>query len=503
MKLYFLLIGLFTVLWFNISCKNNNETSIPKDSITILYPGDERIFHQDYWGMEATFWIFLPLVAYEGGERGELQPVLAESWTHSEDYREWTVHLRKDIYWHDGVQMTANDIKFSLDLKKKAFGGYSMGIKFDLIDDFTFKLIGEKPIPKLPFWEVYYPKHLLDTLDPDEYFNWDFWKHPIGNGPYRFVRSEAKTMVEVEANPNYFRTQPKIKKAILKFSDQASLPELLSGNVDVITDVPRDFLFKIDGDKRFQSYYWWGVWIQTINWNHNNKLFSDAKVRKALTMAVNRNELAQVLNYPKNIPIADVLYTKKQRATLDFPTPVAYDPEGAIQLLIECGWNDANQDHILEKNGLNFSFTIIVEKANALMATYIQENFRRIGVHMKVETTEWNIVKQRLENNDFEAIIGSLPSHDIYGLKNLLGKDSFIGYNNREIDSLLTAIQLTGNPEKIDELYKKMMPILQNELPLTFIFPQVLTHIAHKRIKGMNNHYNSDPVWFLEFLWIE
>ena len=72
----FLLIGLLTVLSLNISCKKKNEIHVSKDTITILYPGDERIFHQDYWGMEATFWIFLPLVAYEGGERGELQPVL-------------------------------------------------------------------------------------------------------------------------------------------------------------------------------------------------------------------------------------------------------------------------------------------------------------------------------------------------------------------------------------------------------------------------------------------
>ena len=503
MNRYFLLIGFFTALGFTIACKKTNEIPVSRDSITILYPGDERIFHQDYWGMEATYWIFLPLVTYEGGERGELQPVLAERWTHSEDYKQWTVHLRKDIYWHDGVQMTANDIKFSLDLKKKAFGGYSIGIKFDLIDDFTFKLMGEKPIPKLSTWEVYYPKHLLDTLDPDKYSNWDFWKHPVGNGPYRFVRSEPKTMVEVEANPNYFRSQPKIKKAILKFSDKASLPELLSGNVDVITDVPRDFLFKIDGDKRFQSYYWWGSWIQSILWNHNNMLFRDVKVRKALTMAVNRNELAKVLNYPTNIPITDVLCTKKQRAALDFPIPHEYDPSRAIQLLKECGWNDTNQDHILDKKGLDFSFTIIVDKSNALMATYIQDNFRHIGVHMIIEMAEWNILKQRLKKNDFEAMIESLPNHKAYEMKNILGKDSFIGYNNREIDSLLTVLELTGNPEEIEELYKKMMPILQNEIPITFIFPQIITHIANKRIKGMNNHYNSDPVWFLEFLWIE
>jgi len=70
LKSFFLSVGLFTVLGFTISCKKNIETSASKDTLTILYIGDERIFHQDYWGMEATYWIFLPLVANVGDERG-------------------------------------------------------------------------------------------------------------------------------------------------------------------------------------------------------------------------------------------------------------------------------------------------------------------------------------------------------------------------------------------------------------------------------------------------
>ena len=252
-KQFFLFIGLCLVFNFNVSCKKNNEIPISKDSITSLYIGDERIFHQDYWGMDAAFWIFLPLVDYDS------EPVLAESWSHTEDYKIWTVKLRKDIFWHDGVQMTAHDIKFSFELRDKIFGGYTRNLKCELIDDFTFSLILEQPITNLPSWEVYYPKHLLEGLDTNSYYDWDFWKNPVGNGPYKFVRSIPKTMVEVEANPNYFRSPPKIKRVRLKFSKQASLQELLSGNVDAITNVPRDFLFKIKDDDRFKSYYWWGT----------------------------------------------------------------------------------------------------------------------------------------------------------------------------------------------------------------------------------------------------
>ena len=454
--------------------------------------------------MEATYWIFLPLVANVGDERGEIRPVLAENWTHTDDYKTWTVKLRKDIYWHDGVQMTAHDIKFTIDLRKKVFT-LDGNISCELIDDFTFKFITKRPISMLPTYEVYYPKHLLAELDPAEYYNWDFWTHPIGNGPYKFVRNVPKTMVEVEVNPNYFGNQPKIKKAILKFSQTPSLQELLSGNVDAITHVPRDFLFKIIGDDNFKSFHWWGSWTESIHWNHNNPLFSEATVRKALTMAIDRIELSKVLNYPDNIPISDVMTTRNQRAHSDIPDPLPYDSNKAIELLKEYGWIDTNADGVLDKNGKDFRFTLIVGQENSLMATYIQANFKLIGVAMDIETMENNIVHQRLKKRGYEALIARFPNNEntIVHVRNYFGDSNYINFKNKNIDHLLSLIQETGSPTKIDSLYKILRPIFQSDMPLTFLFPQVQTVIVNSKVKGLENLYKVDPVWFLEFLWIE
>lgn len=500
---FVLVFGILVFLSGNYSCKKNGNPKLSSpDSVTFLYLGDERIFHQDYWGMEATYWMFLPLVSREGDARGIYKGVLAESWSHSDDYRVWTVQLRKDIYWHDGVQMSARDVKFTIDLRNEVNGGGLNVVECELIDDLSFRLIYKKPVPNLPSWEVYYPKHLLESLDPANYYGWDFWKKPVGNGPYRYVRSVPKTMMEVEANPSYFRNPPKIKKAVLKFAPNASLPELLSGNVDAITFAPRDFLFKLKGDLRFKSYYWWGSWLQSIHWNHNDELFANSTVRKALTMAVNRIEMAKVLNYPDSIPIADVLYTSKQGANFDFPKPLPYDPQGAVQLLNQCGWKDSNNDRILDKNGKDFHFTMTVQPQNIIMATYLQDNLRQIGVRMEIETMDGNIIRQRLEKNDFQAILQRLFNSDkeVFLLKRLFGKDSYVGYNNKKIDSLLTLLEGTGDPDEIEVIFKKMMPIIANDYPFTFLFPEVQTHIVSSRIKGLNNHYRTDPVWFLEFL---
>lgn len=502
----YILTGLILTIGLNASCKKQSAVhDSSKESLTILYIGDERIFHQDYWGMPAAFWMFLPLITEVGDENNEIKPVLAESWTHSDDYRTWTVTLRNDVYWHDGTKMTANDIKFSFDLRKEVLGSNN-GYTCEIIDDYTFKLINRKPISSLPNWTVYYPKHLLEDLDTSSFYDWDFWKNPIGNGPYKYVRHVPKTMVEVEANPNYFGKQPAIKKAILKFSSTPSLPELISGNVDVITYAPRDFLFKINNQEKYTSYYWW--WhnqIETIFWNHTNVLFKNAKVRMALTMAINRVELASVLDYPSDVPISDVIYSGRQKYVSDFPQPIPYDPQRAIQLLNESGWTDSNGDGVLDKDGRDFKFSLMAGEANKLMTTYIQDNLGKIGVLMEIQTVEQIISRKMMEEDEFDAVLAKLyhSENELQIAKDFFGEHSILGYNNTRLKALIDSIEATGDAHEIDSFYKETHLIFQEDFPVTFILPSIETHIVTKNIKGLKNLYKADPVWFLESLWIE
>jgi len=513
--LFILYPVLFSSMLTHTGCGNNSgtEDSGDKNLVTVLYLGDERAFHQDYWGMECAYWIFLPLVRTVGDERGETVPVLAEQWTHSEDYRTWTVYLRRDVFWHDGVQMTAHDVKFTVEMRIEAFGGedgmFNSDNPCEILDDFSFRFNFINPQTSLPTWEVYYPKHLLEELDPAEYYDWDFWTRPVGNGPYRFVRSVPKTMLEVEVNANYFLDKPKIERVILKFSATASLPELLSGNVDALTYVPRDMLLKIEGDKRYTSYYWWGGWLETIFWNHRNPLFGDARVRKALTMAINRQELAEVLNYPEEVPVYDVISTRRLRNSPDLPDPLPYDPEAALNLLQECGWVDSDGDHILDKEGTDFRFTLTTNTresgSNNLIETYIQENFRQIGVAMDIETLDRSVSMQRTKSGDFEASRLRFSNSVRNEAQNqaMFGEETHTGYWNPEIDSLLKLIHATGDKARIDSLCLEIMPIFTNDIPFTFLLPQVQTHIVRSNIKGLSNLYRADPVWYMEFLSLE
>lgn len=367
-------------LWFStiifFRCGPGNNKPQNDNSVTVGYFGDESIFFQDNMGMEATYLIFLPLVARDGDEYDEVQPVLAERWEHSRDYRKWTYYLRKNIKWHDGMPVTAHDIKFTIDLRSKINSlPDSLGIKVEIIDDYTVTVTNKRPTDGLDTYNVYYPKHLLENLDPKNFWTWKFWTEPVGNGPYRYVRHIPKTMVEVEANPEYFRGKPKIEKVILKFIQSSSFVELSSGNIDAMSYVKRNMLRKLSNGDRFRFYHWWGGYFEAIYWNHHNPLFSSPAVRKALTMAINRKELGEFLNYPEGVPIMDAITTHRQFHEKLYAAPYPYDPIKARNILSEAGWCDIDGDGILERNGKEFRFLAIQGPPEKAIAIYVQDQF--------------------------------------------------------------------------------------------------------------------------------
>ncbi len=483
-----------------------DRTSLDNTKVTVLYQGDEGLLGPDY-DSPPKFLVFLPLVAQN--PQGENEGRLAQSWEHSPDYRTWTFHLRRDVRWHDGVPVTAHDVKFSLELMASQPGsGYvTYGMQsVTVLDEFTLTITFKKPLADWT-WDVYYPKHLLSNLDPKKFQSWEFWTHPVGNGPYRYLRHVPKTMMELEANPDYYRGKPKIARVVLKFSGSNPLAELLSGNVDVLTDVNRADIPKLASNPSFRVYHGMSGWLDAIYWNHKHPLFSHARVRRALTLAINRRELAQVLNLPEDVPIFDVIFTARQFRRRALPDPLPYDPERAKRLLDEAGWRDQDGDGIRERAGVNAKFTAIVEAGNVLeqAAIYVQAQFRRVGIRMDLQSLESPMVKGKLEDwgrgGEFDAAFSRF--YNGTGYVWYFGKQSPINYHNDKLFRLLQAAADNLEPDAQDRIYSEVMEILRDEVPLTFLFPQVETFVAHRRLRGLSSLFRPDPLWFMEYLWLE
>jgi peptide/nickel transport system substrate-binding protein len=481
-------------------CRPAEDRATARGSTVVMAVRDVRDVLPDAVSLDFLF--FLPLA--NSDERGELEGRLARSWEHSADFKEWTYHLRTDVRWGDGVPTTAHDVKFTLDLLSRPdgtwFGGFE---KVTVVDDSTVTIRAEKH--NYVDYLVYYPKHLLEGLDPERFMEWEFWLEPVGNGPYRFVRYVPQTLMEFEANPDYYGARPRIERVILKFVGDAWLTELLAGNVDIASG---DLLqvSRIVRDPRFRVYYGLPSGAWAIYWRTDHPLFRDPRVRRALTLAIDRGELARRLNLPPELPITDAPRTWQQTRRGEFPEAQAlpYDPDEARRLLEAAGWVDRDGDGVRERAGRPFRFPAKVWNGQGApqLAIYVQEYLRAVGVQMEVVMLEEALMWEKLQAGDFEALLfrhqarAGAQSRDF-------GRENRTGYRSPAAFDVIDRIMATADPDEEDRLYGELAEIFRAELPLTRLVFRPGVTFAHRRIRGLSTPFRADANTHMEELWVK
>lgn len=469
------------------------------DTLVILTMGDERALGP-CWDISAQFLLSSPLAEEVDGE---LRGVLAKRWEHTPDYREWTIHLRGDVKWHDGAPFTAHDVKFTLDAKEedRVAGGAPRSAEVTVLDDSTYVVRYDRIPHNHPIstWGVFYPRHRVEGQSWEDFRCSDFWLAPVGNGPYRYVRHVPKTLIELEANPDHFRGEPRIPRIILKFGsrERSGITELLSGEVDLITFADPAAVLRVRDDPRFRAYA--GIspyWRRAIAWNQAHPPLRDARVRRALTMALDRRELHRLLDLPEGLPLTDAIYTERLFARGEIPPPLAYDPAGAARLLEEAGWRDTDGDGIREKDGVELRFTVPGEEPEAV---WVQARLREVGAAMDIRPVER--VLPLVNRGEFEAIIGDFGIGGRAGHQAYLGRESLIGYHNPRVAELLDSALVTLDPDALDAIYREIMPLVEADMPMTMLAPQVAFTIAHQRVRGLEDAMYPEAA--IERLWLE
>ncbi len=469
-----------------------------------LANSDERVLGPAGPGPQ-WFYIYLGLVFdpdFVGGETdltADYVPRLIESWEHAPDYTSWTLHLRDGVRWDDGVPVTAEDVKFSLDLwtSNDILYEYRFYDEIEVLDSRTVHVTFTKPVSSTVFvysWLPILPKHLLDTLDVEQIFSWPFWLQPVGDGPYRYVKHIPRTMTELEANPDYYGEQPSIPTVVLQYGG-SGFTELVSGNVDIADQITPLEALQLAADPRFQVYHRVESVVTAIAWNHRNPLFQDAAVRRALTMSINRRGLHQLLNYPDDLPIADVPALKRHFAQGSVPAPLPFDPGRAAQAFEAAGWVDTDNNGIREKDGQEFRFTLSISPATEPQAIYIQDQFRRVGIRMEISTFERSVLRQRSRDQNFDAIIWR------YNFVESHKNSSVSGYVNPEVRRLSDLVWYTMDQDKSDQYLQEIWEIVATEIPLTYLHPRMSYLAAHRRVKGLRNDRWLSGI--VEHLWIE
>jgi peptide/nickel transport system substrate-binding protein len=466
------------------------------EAVVLMLDADETVFGP-LSDMTPKFMVFQPLVVVDAGT-GEPRPRLAQAWEHSPDYRLWKITLRSDVRWHDGVPFTARDVEFTLDLFRRWLPVPDIAVHDDTTYSLAFRTQGFGwPLDE---WMVYYPRHLLEHLDAEDFWGWDFWKAPVGNGPYRYVRHVVGSTVELEANQNYFLGAPSIERVVLRFG-RLPLMELRSGGVHAATIQPVD-LPKLQAD-RFNTFQQVSPdLIQAVLWNQRHPLLGDPTVRRALTLAMDRAELNAVVGLQPSVPIFDVLPTRRQYWRGELPAPLPFDPAQAQRLLEAAGWQAAGMDGMLEKDGAPFTLRLLATPQTERHAVVLQAHLRRIGVVLEIITLEQASQFARIRAGEFDAAIATTISNVGHVLSNrvLLGRDSPLGYRDDEVLLLIDGLPVALDPAEEDAIYRRLGEIMQRDLPITVLHPVVSYTVADRRLVGLSEPHRSFADWYLSEL---
>lgn len=452
------------------------------------------------------FALFMPLVRYD--ENLDYEPYLARSVEMQGDTAA-VFHLRDDVRWHDGVPTTAEDVAFTFRRAKDpatAFPSasyYEQWTSAEVVDSFTVRFRFEphpEPLAGLPFTPIM-PKHLLEDVPPAELRQAEFNRAPVGNGPFRFVRYRANDRWVFEANPDFpeeLGGRPFVDRLVWRVipENSAQVTEVLTGSVDLVLSPPVTEIDALDADPSVRAVVKPGRQYAFIGWNGKRAPFDDPRVRRALSMAIDRHEILDVLRAGYGTlavgPVGPYHW-----AYDDSLEPLPFDADAARSLLGEAGLRDRDGDGLLETDdGEDFVFDLMVPASNAFnrdVAELVRADLDSVGVGMNIRQTEATTMFQAVSSPErpFDAALLAweadfrLNLHDIFHSDAIDGPFQLASYSNREVDDLLDRAAMTLDRDAARPLWHRVQAILREEQPWAFLyyFPDVFA--MRERVRGV------------------
>lgn len=430
---------------------------------------------------------------------------LAESWEIGDGGKDIVFYLKKDVKWHDGIPFTSEDVKFTYELILSPETGcpyissYKDIDRIETPDKHTVRFILKRPyVPimlKLGMGIV--PEHIFKDIE--DLRRSGPARAPVGTGPYVFERWETGRFIVLKANKSYHEGSPNIRRFVFRIIPDQSVQylELISGGIDSMELNPYQFVYRSDNrdfKKAAEKYKYLAHSYTYIGYNLKDPILSDERIRKALSYAVNKDEIIESVLFGMGEPCTGPMLKSGgyyDESVRGYP----YNPSKAALLLREAGWYDADDDGVLEKEGKELSISIITNQGNQVredVATIVQGQWKKLGVRTEIKVIAWSAFLDQFVNpGNFQAILlgWSLPiDPDLYSVwhsSSASGGLNFISYTNDDVDGLIERGRREFDPSERKKIYKKIHRMISEEAPYTFLFFPYAAPSISKRFTGI------------------
>jgi peptide/nickel transport system substrate-binding protein len=436
----------------------------------------------------------------------DLVPLLADSYEVSPDRLSYLFTLRDGLKWQDGKPLTSSDVVFTFKTVKDEsvdaphLRSYYRSLeKIEALDArrirFTFSEPYFKSLEMIGGMSII-PQHIFSTGDFNTH---PAGRSPMGSGPYRFVRWETGKEIALEKNKDYWGEKPYLDRIVFKIitDETVALQVLKRGEMDLMALTPVQWVKQTEGRKfrrAFDKHKYYLPGYSFIGWNGRRPVLSDPKVRRAMTMLLDRDSILKNLRYGfGRVVSGNFFYESPDYDRTIEPWP--YDPAKATALLDEAGWVDSDGDGIRDKDGVPFRFEFTMTSGSQFaeqMSTILKEELAKVGIEMSIRPLEWALFTKMLDDRNFDAVImgWSLPveadPYQVWHSSQTEKGSNFIGFSNREADLIIEEARVTFEKEKRVQLYRRFHQIMHEEQPYTFLFVNESLVAVDRRFESVN-----------------
>ena len=437
-------------------------------------------------------------------------PGLAKSWTRRDSIT-LVFDLDTRARWHDGTPLTARDVVFTMArAKNQAVSPRLAELLRQIVSVtaegssrvvFRFARPYAEQLYDATFHVAPLPAHLLDSIAPAELAMSGFAKHPIGSGPYRWVRNVPGQFVELAAVEDFFLGKPKIERLIFRTAADptARLNLLLSGQADAIDIIPPppDNSRRVGADTALRLISVPSSTVGYLLFNQRDPknrarphpILADVRVRRAITMGLDRRQMVQAVFGPHGAvpygPVSQLLWIRQ-----DAPEPEVANPGEARRLLASTGWGDSDGDGTLDRQGQPLRLLLSLPNTSGIrrqMALLVQEQLRRIGIQIEIQQLDFPIWQERRSAGDFDLdFSGVSQDASPSGLTQswtCTGANNVGGYCDRVVDSLMSeAIIGRGDPAGT---WIETLRHIEESAPAVFMYAPTFVYAVNRRFRAV------------------
>ena len=464
--------------------------------------------------------LFSGLIRFD--EHGLPQADIAEGWGVSEDGTIYNFTIREQALWHDGVPVTSDDVLFTVERIQSDGSLYPQDIK-DLWGKIEVTRLNDKnlkftlPEPFVPFIDYLtfgiLPKHLLESVPPEQMPDAEFNINPVGAGPYRFdhllVEGGEITGVVLTVSDIYYGVAPFLEQVVFRYyeSSAAALDAYRQGDVLSVSEITPDVLEAAleEPDLRVYTSRLPQMTFVLFNLNDPEVAFlQDPAVRRALMTATNRPYIINTLLKGQAI-LADGPILPNSWAYHDGIERFEYDPDESIRLLKSEGYViPAEGGDVRGKDGILLSFGMVHpdDVLHTRIAEMIQEQWAGIGVRVELQAVPYDrlatdfLVTRRYQAALVDLNLARTPDPDPYPFwhqAESTGGQNYSQWDNRAASEYLEQARVTTDYTLRTRLYRNFQVVFAKELPALPLFAPVYSYGVDAEVRGVQVAALYDP----------